>query len=68
MPHHIRPRGTQGITFDSVTVTGAAKGKGDYHTCDGVRSGVATGKTHPVPKCFEDRTDAALRGAAESSR
>jgi len=33
----------------------------DYYYCKGVKTGVATGTTWPVPPCFEDQTDAALR-------
>ena len=47
----------ENITFEDVVVNSPAWLKADYHTCEGVRSGVARGKTRPVPMCFEDQTD-----------
>jgi hypothetical protein len=38
----------------------------NYYKCEGVKSGVATGNTWPVPPCFEDQTSGATAAAAES--
>lgn len=51
------------IIFEDVVVhnPGSFPGSSDKnYYCEGVESGVATGKTTPVPSCFKDETDAAL--------
>jgi Glycosyl hydrolases family 28 len=51
----------ENVVFDNVVVKDdpmSPWGKGGYK-CEGVRSGIATGTTDPVPPCFEKR--AALR-------
>ena len=46
------------IIFDGVRVLNAKDDKvGQYHTCDGVQTGLALGDTSPVPPCFQDRTN-----------
>ena len=46
------------IIFDGVRVLNAKDDKvGQYHTCDGVQTGLALGDTNPVPPCFQDRTN-----------
>jgi hypothetical protein len=57
----------EGIVFDNVVFNnpGDTPWGEDYYNCGGVKTGVATGSTWPVPACFEDQTDktlAALRG------
>jgi len=47
----------ENVIFEDVIVNNPALLKYDYHTCEGVKSGVARGKTRPVPSCFEDQTD-----------
>ena len=43
------------VTFDGVVVNNPAAGDAaEYHTCEGVASGVATGGTRPVPACFTE--------------
>lgn len=49
----------EGIVFDNVVVNNPpidGYWGEDYYMCEGVKSGVATGKTWPVPPCFEDQT------------
>uniref|UniRef100_A0A7S1B9L9 Pectate lyase superfamily protein domain-containing protein n=1 Tax=Corethron hystrix TaxID=216773 RepID=A0A7S1B9L9_9STRA len=46
----------QNVTFHNVVVTDPDRAEGDYHTCEGVAVGFATGNTNPVPKCFKDMT------------
>lgn len=53
----------EGLIFDGVKVIDPATTwdpwgpKGDaYYACQGVKSGVATGNTWPVPSCFKDET------------
>jgi hypothetical protein len=48
----------QGVTFANVVVTGfkTKKGESYYQQCTGVKGGVATGTTSPVPPCFTDNT------------
>ena len=46
----------QNVIFEDVVVVNPGKDE-DYHNCEGVATGVAKGKTWPVPKCFEDQTD-----------
>ena len=58
----------ENVVFENVVVNNPKSKKVDYHTCEGVKSGVATGTTSPVPKCFLDRTDAALRRAAGEAK
>jgi hypothetical protein len=55
----------EGIVFDNVVFNnpGDQPWGDDYYTCAGVKSGVATGTTWPVPPCFEDQTDRALAAA-----
>ena len=48
------------IVFEDVVVNNPKKGKEEYYVCEGVKTGVAKGKTFPVPSCFDDQTDAAL--------
>jgi hypothetical protein len=48
------------ITFEDVIIENPpADGYfgDDYYYCQDVQNGVATGKTWPVPPCFEDLTD-----------
>ena len=42
----------ENVTFEDVVVNNAALLDTDYHTCEGVRSGVATGTTRPAPEGF----------------
>ena len=47
------------VTIFSIIVVSTSTGTtntGEYYKCYGVRRGVATGNTFPVPQCFEDRT------------
>jgi polygalacturonase len=48
----------QGVVFDNVVVTPLDEGKkpwGDqFYYCKGVKRGVATGGTKPVPPCFDE--------------
>merc|ERR1711871_678441 len=52
----------ENILFENVVVNspGEKPWGDDYYKCEGVKSGVATGTTWPVPPCFEDKTDATL--------
>lgn len=52
----------ENILFENVVFTNPGdKPWGDeYYHCEGVKSGVATGSTWPVPKCFRDQTEGAL--------
>jgi polygalacturonase len=52
----------EGVVFENVVFNnpGDTPWKDDYYYCEGVKDGVATGTTWPVPPCFEDRTDKAL--------
>jgi len=48
------------ITFEDVVIDSPPDDGPfgtDYYNCENVENGVATGKTWPVPPCFEDRTD-----------
>lgn len=56
-------RPMENVRFENVVFTnpGDAPWGEDYYYCKGVKTGVATGTTWPVPPCFEDQTDAALR-------
>ena len=47
----------ENIVFEDVVVVRKNTKKKQYFKCEGVESGIATGKTHPVPPCFEDQTD-----------
>ncbi|GMI02900.1 hypothetical protein TrVE_jg11449 [Triparma verrucosa] len=51
--------GMENIVFDDVVFQDpSSKPWGDdYYKCEGVTSGVAKGKTWPVPPCFDDQTD-----------
>ena len=53
------------VVFEDVVVTNpGSRPFGDaFYKCENVQ-GVATGTTHPVPPCFEDRTERALRRRA----
>jgi hypothetical protein len=51
-----------GVVFEDVVVEDPPLDGpwGDaYYFCQGVSGGVATGRTWPVPPCFDDQTDAA---------
>lgn len=58
----------ENVTFEDVVVNNPALLDTDYHTCEGVRSGVATGTTRPVPACFEDQTTTSRRAGAAAMR
>tara|TARA_B110000208_G_C11584379_1_gene363776 strand:- start:36 stop:785 length:750 start_codon:yes stop_codon:yes gene_type:complete len=48
------------IVFDNVVVNNPSTTKTEWGTnyfCQGVKSGVATGTTSPVPPCFTDKTN-----------
>ena len=54
----------EGIVFHDVVVEDppAEPWGDDYYYCEGVGRGVATGRTWPVPPCFQDRTRGADGG------
>ena len=59
------------VTFDGVVVNNPSTKKtkwGTNYLCEGVKSGVATGTTSPVPPCFKDRTDKALAAEAAAAK
>ena len=58
----------ENVTFEDVVVNNPALLDTDYHTCEGVGSGVATGTTRPVPACFEDQTTRSQKAGADATR
>lgn len=56
----------QGVVFDSVRFHNPGSSPwGRNYYCKGVHSGVATGSTWPVPKCFKDQTKSDLTHPAQ---
>ena len=51
------------ITFDNVVVNNPGKRPwGDkYYACDGVKYGISTGDTKPVPPCFNHQLSTVCR-------
>eukprot|EP00947_MAST-08B_sp_MAST-8B-sp1_P003770 g3770.t1 len=55
------------VTFEDVVINHPSTKKtkwGTNYLCENVASGVATGKTSPVPPCFKDMTEAGSAAAA----
>eukprot|EP00968_Pinguiococcus_pyrenoidosus_P016592 scaffold1610_cov257-Pinguiococcus_pyrenoidosus.AAC.45 len=48
----------RGVVFDDVVVEnpGTRPLGDDFYYCEGVKSGVAKGRTWPIPPCFRDQT------------
>jgi len=53
----------ENVIFEDVVVINPKTKPFDGYLCENVKSGVATGRTSPVPSCFEDRTVASLERA-----
>ncbi len=47
----------ENVVFEDVIVINPPRNHDDYYRCEGVKNAVATGKTCPVPNCFDDQTD-----------